>query len=262
MTAIRFSAHKRFHLLKTKTRVWEPGIELIEHHRIIIILSGQGKFILDGSIYTYTPNGTVVLKARQKPVFQEDKETEVFVIAFDTHLAEDFQRKKLFSPDFADIYKQAENLCNTVRLTQGKPIANKQDEKTVTFLISQLLFEIGQQPVAHLRVVKDCISMLVTVITRNNFESKKAEDSHCQDPLTESILNYLENELRSGKTVRIAHLLLMLNISEEVANLCIINRTGMSLRNFIFQYKADLFKARMLKVDVADIAPYIQGVAR
>lgn len=260
MSAIKFSVHKRFHLLQSKTRIWESGIKHLEHYRIIFILSGQGKFILDGKLYSYFQQGIISLKVGQQPIFQEDKETEIFVIAFDTYLSENFQKKKLFSPDFADTYKQAENLCNTSQLTQGKPIPNERDGKTIMYMIHQILFELGQQPISHIKMIKGFIEMIMTVLARNNFESKKTEDKHYENTLTESIFSYLKNELLQNKTVRIPLLLIQFNISEDVANLCIFNRTGMSLRNFIFKYKADLFNARMLKVDIMELAPYLQDM--
>ncbi|MEO6685079.1 MAG: hypothetical protein ABIN24_03910, partial [Dyadobacter sp.] len=159
MPAIKFNALKRFHLLQSKTRIWESCGEQLEHYRIIFILSGQGKFILNGEICCYFQKGVIFLKPGQQPIFQEDKETEIFVVAFDTYLAEDFQKKKLFSPDFADTYKQAENLCNNYLLIQGRPIPNEREGKTITYMIIQILFELGQQPASHLKMIKGCIDM-------------------------------------------------------------------------------------------------------
>ncbi|MBE9464457.1 hypothetical protein ACFP1I_05280 [Dyadobacter subterraneus] len=257
MPAIKFNAHKKFHLLQSKTRIWESCNEQLEHYRIIFILSGQGKFILDGEICCYFQKGIIFLRPGQQPIFQEDKETEIFVIAFDTYLAEDFQKKKLFSPDFADTYKQAENLCNNFVLIQGRPIPNEREGKTITYMIVQILFELGQQPASHLKMIKGCIEMIVTVLARNNYRSQPAENQHKESELTESIIEYIKGELLQKKTIRIPNLLLMFNISEEVLNLYIMNRTGMSLRNFIFKFKADLFKAQMLKVDIGELVGYL-----
>ncbi|MCF0054621.1 hypothetical protein [Dyadobacter sp. CY356] len=256
MPAIQFKAHKRFHLLQSKTRIWESCREQLEHYRIIFILSGHGKFILDGEIYCYFPKGIIFLKPGQQPVFQEDKETEIFVIAFDTYLEEDFQKKKLFSPDFADTYKQAENLCNSFVLTQGRPIPNEREGKTITYLIVQILFELGQQPASHLKMIRGSIEMIVTVLARNNYKTQLAE-KHNEIELTDSIVEYIKSELLQKKTIRIPSLLLKFDTSEEILNLCIMNRTGMSLRNFIFKFKSDLFKAQMLKVDVGELVGYL-----
>ncbi len=256
MPTIKFNALKKFHLLQSKTRNWESSSEQLEHYRIIFILSGQGKFILDGEICCYFPKGIIFLQPGQQPIFQENKETEIFVIAFDTYLAEDFQKKKLFSPDFADTYKQAENLCNSFVLIQGRPIPNEQDGKTITYMIVQMLFELGQQPASHLKMIKGCIEMIVTILARNNYRSQPA-DEYTETELTESIIEYIKGELLQKKTIRIPNLLLMFNTSEEILNLYIMNRTGMSLRNFIFKFKADLFKAQMLKVDVGELVGYL-----
>lgn len=256
MPAIKFNAHKRFHLLQSKTRIWESNAEQLEHYRIIFILSGQGKFILDGEICCYFQNGIIFLRPGQQPIFQEDKETEIFMVAFDTYLADDFQKKKLFSPDFADTYKQAENLCNGFVLIQGRPIPNERDGKTVTCMLVQMLFELSQQPASHLKMLKGCIEMIVTILARNNYRSQPTE-AHNEIKLTESIVEYIKSELLQKKTIRIPNLLLMFNISEEVLNLYIMNRTGMSIRNFIFKFKADLFKAQMLKVDIGELAGYL-----
>ena len=257
MPPIQFNAHKRYHLLKSTTRLWESRSDQHKDYRIIFILTGKGKFILDGRIHAYQPKGVIFLKIKQQLIFQEDKETEIFVITFDTHLAEDFQKKKQFSPDFADTYKQAEHICSASQLIQGQPIPNQKDSKTISFMIDQILFELSQQPASHLKMIRSCIEMIVTVLTRNNFKHSKMQDKPLENDLTEAIIEHLKDELLQNRTIRIPGVLLKFNISEDVANLCVLNRTGMSLRNFIFKYKADLFKARMLKRDIMELASYL-----
>ena len=262
MSAIRFSSHKKFHLLQCKTRVWESWPELLSHYRIIFIMSGEGRFILDRKIETYSPKGIIFLKPDQHPVFQDDKDTEVFVIAFDTYLSDEFQEKKAFSPDFADTYKQLENLCNKLRLHQGRPLTNERECETISFLVNEISFEITQRPASHVKMVKGSIDLIVTILARNNFETKKSEERNVQQTLADSIIEHLRNQLDQNKSIRVQELLLHFNISEEVANLCVLNQTGMSLRNFIFKYKSDLFKSRLLKVDVREFSPYLGGVNR
>lgn len=258
MSAVKFNIHKKFHLLQCKTRNWEASPADLLCYRLIFIVSGQGQFVLDGKIHSYAKSGLIFLKPDQQPVFQEDRGTEIFIIAFDTYLAYDFQKKKASDPDFADTYKQAEKLCSDYRLTQGKPLPNDRDGQTIAYLINQIAFEITQKPSSHLKLIKGSIDMIVTILARNNFETKKTEEKPTQQMLTERIVEYLKTELNHNKTIRIPELLMHFNISEEVANLCMMNRTGMSLRNFIFKYKADLFKSRLLKVDVAEISPYLR----
>ena len=258
MSVIKFSAHKKFHLLQIKTRAWETGPEQLQHYRIIFILSGQGQFALESTIHSYAKSGIIYLKPGQQPVFQEDNNTEILIIGFDTYLADDFQRKKKFSPDFADTYKQAENLCRSILLPQGKPLANERDGQTVNYLVSQICFEITQRPSSHLKLIKGSIDLIVTMLARNNFTIRKPEEKTSQQVLTEHLVEYVRQELHHNRSVRIPEVLLRFNISEEVANLHVMNRTGMSLRNFIFKYKADLFKSRLLKVDVMELSPYLR----
>ncbi|WP_353721156.1 hypothetical protein [Dyadobacter sp. 676] len=257
MPVIQFNAHKKYHVLQSKTRVWETHNELTPHYRMIFIRSGEGHFSLDGKLYDYTPHGVIMLRPGQHPIFQEDGSAEIFLIAFDTWLSDDFLKKKEFSPDFADIYKQAEHLCEGVRLTQGKPLQNERDAQTITYLINQILFEITQQPTSHNKLIRGSIDLIVTILARNNFESRKIEETAGRQNLAESIIRYLREELHQNKNIRVPELLMRFNISEEVANICVLNQTGMSLRNFIFKYKADLFKSRMLKVDISELTSYL-----
>lgn len=258
MSSIKFSVRKKFHLFQSRTRVWETNPTQLDHYRIIFILSGEGQFILNGTMCSYSRNGILFLKPGQQPVFQEDKDTEIFVIAFDTYLEDDFQKKKKLSPDFADTYKLAENLCNGIRLSQGQSITNDRDSQTVNYLISQIAFEVTQRPASHVKLIRGSIEMIVTILARNNFESKKTEEKTSRQVLTEHMIEYLRNELHQNKSIRVPEFLFRFNVSEEVANLCILNQTGMSLRNFIFKYKSDLFKSRMLKVDVMELSPYLR----
>ncbi|SKB51778.1 hypothetical protein [Dyadobacter psychrophilus] len=253
MSPVKFTVRKRFHLLQCKTRRLDSGQEHLAHYRLIFVLAGEGKFILNREIHSYVSGGVIFLEPDQQPTFQEDKGTEILMIAFDTHLAHDFQQKKAYSPDFADTYKQVENLCKNIRLSQGMRVKNDRDAQTVSYLVGQISFELSQQSPSFIKLIKSSIDLIVTILVRNNFESKKA-DEPLQQNLTESMIGYLKSQMQQNKSVRIGELLIKFNVSEEAANLCMLNHTGMSLRNFIFKYKADLFKSRMLKMDVSDFS--------
>jgi hypothetical protein len=257
MSSIKLSVRRKFHLFQSRTKVWETSPSQLDHYRIIFILSGEGQFILNGSIHSYSRNGIIFLKPGQQPVFQEDNGTEIFVISFDTYLQDDFQKKKALNPDFADTYKMAENLCNGLRISQGQSITNERDIQTVNALINQITFEVAQRPSSYVKLIRGSIEMIVTILARNNFESKKAEEKTSRQVLTDRMIEYLRNELHQNKSIRVPEFLLRFNVSEDVANICILNQTGMSLRNFIFKYKSDLFKSRMLKVDVIELSPYL-----
>ncbi|MGN7887663.1 hypothetical protein ACN9ML_30305 [Dyadobacter endophyticus] len=244
-------------MLQSKTRVWETHNDLTPHYRIIFIRNGEGHFSLDGKLYEYAEQGIILLGPGHHPIFQEDVSAEIFILAFDTWLSDDFLQKKEFSPDFADIYKQAEHLCSSVRLTQGKPVQNERDAQTISYLINQILFEVTQQPTSHNKLIRGSIDLIVTILARNNFECKKVDEKASRQNLAEAIIGYLRDELHQNKSIRVPELLMRFNISEDVANLCVLNITGMSLRNFIFKYKADLFKSRMLKVDISEITSYL-----
>jgi hypothetical protein len=252
MPAVKFSAQRKFHLLQCKTKHWDAGYE--QHFRLVFIMSGEGKFILNSTVINYDREGIIFLEPGQQPLFQEDKATEVLVIAFDTHLADNFSKKKALNPDFADTYKQAENLCKYLRMKQGKPVCSERDAQTIRYLVNQISFELNQQPASFMKLIKSSIDLIVTVLARNNFESRKVEEKPSQQLLTESMIAYLKRELDGNKSVRVGALLMQFNISEEAANLCMLNNTGMSLRNFIFKYKTDLFKSRMLKLDVSQLS--------
>ncbi|KQS31545.1 hypothetical protein [Dyadobacter sp. Leaf189] len=258
MSVVKFSAHKKFHLLQCKTNCWESTPEHLSHYRIIYVLSGEGQFVLDGRIHSYLPAGIIALKPGQQPVFDENKGTEIFVFAFDSYLATDFHTKKAMDADFADTYKHAENFCNNSRLTPGKPLRNVRDSETIHYLVNQIAFEITQRQSSHIRLIKGSMDLIVTILARNNFEVKRTEEKSTEQVLTDRIVEYLRSELNQNKTIRVPELLFKFNISEEAANLYILNRTGMSLRNFIFKYKSDLFKSRLLKVDVMELSPYLR----
>jgi hypothetical protein len=259
MSATRLSVNKKFHLLQCRTHVWESHPEMIGHYRIIFVLSGQGRFILDREMQSYSTQGIIFLKPGQHPLFQEDKCTQILMTAFDTFLSDDYQRKKALTPDFADIYKQAENLCNSPRLVQGQILSNERDAETISFLIDQICFEMAQRPASFVKLIQGYIGLIVKILERNNFEIKKAKEKQQQQTLSTSIIEYIREQLEQKKNVRIPEMLMLFNISEEAANLCTLNQTGMSLRNFIFKYKTDLFKSRMLKIDIAEFSPYLRN---
>lgn len=254
MPIVRFTARKRFHLLHCKTRTLDLGKEHLAHYRLIFIKSGAGKFILNNDIHSYVRNGIIFLEPGQEPTFQDDTQTEILLIAFDTHLADDFPKKKAYSPDFADTYKHFENLCKELRLTQGKIIKNDRDAQTINYLTDQISFELAQQPSSFIKLIRSSIELIVTILARNNFATKKAEEKPSQQNIAELMVGYLKTQMHQNKSIKVGELLLKFDISEEAANLCMLNHTGMSLRNFIFKYKADLFKSRMLKMDITELS--------
>jgi AraC-like DNA-binding protein len=258
MPEFKFNAHKRFHIVRSNTHAWEPSQELTQHNRFLFILSGEGILNLDGQRYAYLPQGVILLKPDQRPVLQENTLTELFVIAFDTFLAEDFQQKKSLYPDFADIYKQAEHICEEAVLEQGKQIPVQKDVAAIDNLISLMSEELMQRRDHHYKIVRNCIEMVVNILMRNNIRCHKHGQSDKEDELCNQLIQYITSEILNNRTVKISDLQIHFNVSEDVINICLLNRTGMSFKKFIRKYQLDLFKSKMLKTDLSFLAPYLQ----
>ncbi|MCF2489163.1 hypothetical protein [Dyadobacter sp. CY347] len=249
MSSIKFTVRKQFHLLLCKTRNWEASYEFASHYRLVFVTGGDGQFILNYEMHNYCQGGVILLKPDEMPVFQEDISTEVLVIAFNSPARADVAENHM--SEFAETYKQVENIFKNLRVRQGKPVSNERDADTIRYLVEQITFELTQQQALFLKLIKGSVALIVNTLARNNFEFRKAEEPEAQLKLSEALVEHLKNELRNGKTIRVPELLMKFNISEEAANLCMLNSTGMSLRNFIFKYKTDLFKSRTLKMDVS-----------
>jgi hypothetical protein len=249
MSSIKFSVRNQFHLLFCKTRNWETSFEFASYYRLVFVIAGDGRFILNHQLHSYCQGGIILLKRNEIPVFQEDMATEVLMIAFDSPKRSSGGSRHV--AEFAETYKQMENIFENLRIRQGKQVCNERDAETVRFLARQITFELAQQQASFLKLIKGSIALIVNTLTRNNFEFGKAEEPDAQQKLSDELVEHLKAELESRKTIRVAELLMKFNISEEAANLCMLNSTGMSLRNFIFKYKTDLFKSRTLKMKIS-----------
>lgn len=258
MPQFKYTANKRFYIVRSKTHIWEPSAEHIEHTRFLFILSGSGVFNLDGKRYSYMPQGVILLKPGQRPTFQENDKTELFIIAFDTRMAEDFQKKKALYPDFADIYKQAERICECAVLQQGKPIPVANDQNTIDYLISLMSHELMQRRDHHYKIVRTCIEMMVTIVNRNNILYQEENQPDQEEDFTELLLKYITDEVLENRTVKISDVQIKLGVSEDVINISLLNRTGMSFRKFIRKVKIDLFRAKMLNADLTSTTLYTQ----
>ncbi|GGC15104.1 hypothetical protein GCM10011325_47410 [Dyadobacter sediminis] len=175
--------------------------------------------------------------------------TEVLVIAFDSLVCADREQKHV--AEFVETYKQVENIFRNLCVRQGKLVSNERDADTIRYLVEQITFELTQQQASFLKLIKGSISLIVNILVRNNFDFHKVEEPEGQQKLSEALVEHLKHELENRKTIRVTELLMKFNISEETANLYMLNKTGMSLRNFIFKFKTDLFKSRALKFDVS-----------
>jgi hypothetical protein len=250
MSGISLRINKEYSILQIKTKTWETTPADLEKYRLIFILTGNGHFVLDRNMFPYKQNGFIGLKPGERCIFQEDPETEILQISFDKPQDAASQQKKVIMSRFPETYKKAEKLCNNLLLSPGQNLRHERDDETIRFLIQQISFEMAQKATSHIKMITGSIEMILTILTRNNFPIRKTKDKESEQTLADSIVAYLCQELQQKKNIRIAELLDRFGVSEELANLCVLNKTGMSLRSFIVKSKTDLFKSRMTKMDL------------
>ena len=217
--------------------------------RLIIMLEGNGKAIVDKVPYGYQKDSIFILRERQNISFQTLGKTKMFTIISGLS-SKSPSKEKPYVTTFSTMFGQIESLVSNKSFVQGKVLERSIDRESANQIIKLITHEMQNRPDSYKEIIRNSVFTLVHMLDRNIQYVRKYIPARQFHPETDRILEYIKRQLQLNNKFDIQEVASSFNLSEECINENLIAKTGFTFKKFIVKYRTDLFKSRLLKMDV------------
>lgn len=217
--------------------------------RVIVILEGNGKAMLDKVPYSYQKDSIFILRERQNISFQTLGRTKMFTIISGLS-PKSISKEKPYVTTFSTMFGQIESLVSNKSFVQGKILERSIDRESASQIIKLITHEMQNRPDSYKEIIRNSVFTLIHMLDRNIQYVRKYIPVRQFHPETDRILEYIKRQLQLNNKFDIQEVASSFNLSEECINESLIAKTGFTFKKFIVKYRTDLFKSRLLKMDV------------
>lgn len=217
--------------------------------RVILILEGYGKAMLDKIPYSYQKDSIFILRAQQNISFQMFERTKMFTIISGLS-PKSALKEKPYVTTFSTMFSQIESLVSNKSFVQGKIIERSIDRESASQIIKLITHEMQNRPASYKEIIRNSVFTLIHMLDRNIQYVRKHIPVRQFHPETDRIMEYIKRQLKLNNKFDIQEVASSFNVSEECVNESLIAKTGFTFKKFIVKYRTDLFKSRLLKMDV------------
>ena len=217
--------------------------------RVIVILEGSGKATINDAPYSYQKDSIFILRPHQNISLQTFGKTKIFSIISGLS-QKSATREKPYVTTFATMFGQIESLVSNKLFVQGKIMERSIDRESANQIIKLITHEMQHRPDSYKEIIRNSVFTLIHMLDRNIQYVRKYIPVRQFHPETDRILEYIKRQLQLNHKFDIQEVASSFNISEECVNESLVARTGFTFKKFIIKYRTDLFKSRLLKMDV------------
>jgi AraC family L-rhamnose operon regulatory protein RhaS len=258
---LELSVYNKFNLVVCDSREWEKVQSQYDFFKIAFVLEGKGTLVLKGDVYTYEKDSFFLIGPGVNHSFSSKEKTRLFVITVSLLASGKTKRKPTNISPYYDLLKQVETIFSHRNFTQGKVIENATDRKFTSQLIEQIAFEMQHRPDSYKAVIKSSVFLLVHVVTRN-IEDAGLDEKNDYKWEVDQIIQYIKEHIHDNQKLKIEVISNKFGLSPDCINENLRVLTGSSLKKYILNYKTDLFKSRLLHIDVNEFqrAPLMKEI--
>ena len=245
----KFDLQNRLYLVSGEGENLENVPSWSNQFRIVFVCTGTGTATLDGDSFRYDAGCLFFLKPRQKFYFSTLEKNEVFALYF-RHLPVTSGISPGAIDGFSNFYKHLQYIFVTMQATQAVRINGGSDQNAVENLIHLIVVEMSDIQKTSGEIIKNGVFLLISILLRNLNNPKQIKSEAVYHPEIDSILNYIKEQISQNKKVDLTDIENRFHMRTESIEKGVIAKTGLSFKKYIVKSKMDLFKNRLLKIDV------------
>lgn len=243
------SVQNEFDIIVCDTEEWHAHAARFDFFKIIYILEGKGVVAFDDETCDYQKDSWLLLPPGASNQFEPSRKTNIFAVILDSERATSTKRLSANNSGFSKLLRQIETFFLNINFKQGKVVDNPTDRRSSRQLIEQIIHEIHNRPDYFRAIVKNSVFLLIHILARNLKETSRPKDVDSQYK-TDQIIRYIKAHINDDKKLKPDHLAAKFLLTKENINEGFLIVTGGSMKEFVLRYKRDLFRSRLLSIDV------------
>jgi len=216
---------------------------------MVIILEGSGYYSINGQKYAYEKNCLFLLHPESMQFFEAAEKTKIFVIVYGLLNDVPLNRTKAGRSNYKDIIINVNAVFASSHINQGVPIKDVIDRDSVHQIMLQIIKEMQARSTSYKLIVECSIILMINILVRYFLKiptiMPEAEKSEM-----EMVVDYIEQYIDEKEKLNIEQIAKNTGIQEAIITRNFPTYTGYSLKSYIIKYQTDLFKSRLLNLEV------------
>jgi len=208
---------------------------------MVFILEGQGIQMINDHKLPYSHNKLFLIFPQDKHGFEVHQPTKFFFIRFnDSYL-------KTQSKEWI---KKVEYIFNNHNHLPGCILKNVADKPLIRALVESLMKEQNNSFPQKNEVITQLINTIITIASRNITLMDKVSLKNASADTTITLVNYIHQHIYSPEDLRAERIASHFNISLTYISEYFKKHTGVSLQEYITDYKIKLIETRLRFTDM------------
>lgn len=236
----RYRQFKQLIVQDFETATWNHPIHNHNHFEIIYIAHGKGIHHLNTSYINYQTGDLYLLGPEDEHEFIIEETTRFIYMKF-THLY--LNTSDVDSP--SQWNKDVDYLLKNNNCKDGSLIQKKQDKATITSLMQLIVNEYQNDDVLSRKIIFQYFKALVLLLKRNQKCCGIKQNREETADITEELLEYIELNIYAPKQLSLKQIANHFHYSPNYMGVFFKDKVGMSLKNYIQQYRFTLLEQRL-----------------
>jgi YesN/AraC family two-component response regulator len=219
-----------------KAKEWQHPVHNHNHFEIIFVHSGEGTHCLSGIKYPYTANQLFLLAPSDFHHFEIRKETTFTFIKFTNMYFKSFDNSEVLTGNIETLFIQSGK--------QNLPlIKSKADAEKIASLVTLIADEWKETKIESKAAIYFMLNTVISIVKRN-LEIFTLVPERVNAKIT-AVLNYVHQHIFSTELIQAEHLAAAFGYSKYYIGVFFKNEVGISLRDYVNQYRLQLIKFRL-----------------
>jgi AraC-like DNA-binding protein len=237
---IRFIQHDALFIRHFTTREWPFEVHSHNHFELLFIHFGKGRHILNDERYAYIGPCVYLLTPADHHLIEITEESRFSVLKF-TNVYLSGGRPSPFEKDWHDVLNSLRNACREHDgLSQYAGHLDKAGD-----LIDLILKEWQERPLSGNEVILHLMRGLISLLGEAVDEKIQNQFDTLSDDATR-LLHYIHEHIYDPASLQTDAMAASLNFSKGRLPLLFRRHTGMSIKDYINDYKGRLIENRLL----------------
>jgi AraC family L-rhamnose operon regulatory protein RhaS len=224
------------------------------HHyfELIYVLKGSGIHQINSNNYNYEKGNLFLLTPEDVHTFKPLTDTAFFIIDFTKNFFLQRSNKEQRFTASSDLFEKLEYIFHNQERLKGDVITGEKDKEFAGILIERLIAEKQDPAKEPDNLTKNIVFLLLDLITRSIrqqivYPLKKARTQQ----MIHEIINYLQQNIYYNDLIKVEQIAVHFHKTKDYISLYFKKQTGITIKDYIINYKLELVKTRLLYSDLS-----------
>lgn len=224
---------------------------------MIFVLNGHGKHIINENQFDYAKGDLFLLNPQDLHTFKTSVTSKFCIVDFTGNFFTFFGSRDKYGYQTVQFFEQMEYVFHNHHRVKGNIIADEEDKNWIEILMKRLLKEKEEDDYGKENMTRNIVFLLLQLIARHirrqaifSLKTQRAQRT------VQDIINFIHQHIYQKDALRIGNIALHFHKSKDHLSLYFKLQTGVTLKDFISNYKLQLVKTRLIYSDltIASIA--------